>query len=229
MVYKEDYTLKKYVCSICGYVYEETKGDLENGVSPGTKWEDVPEDWLCPLCGASKSDFEEEIVQIPNVQENNISHDEEEKMRELTFGEVSALCSNLSKGCTKQYRLEEAELFNQLSDFYDSKSSAVENGNLKDLIELINSDLKSSYENANLIASDVEDRGALRALLWSEKVTKILKSILGRYDQKQDELLESTHIYVCEICGFIYIGDKLPDVCPVCKVPKEKIIEVKRG
>jgi len=52
--------MEKYVCTICGYVYEEELGDPDNGVEPGTKFEDVPEDWVCPLCGVPKSDFEKE-------------------------------------------------------------------------------------------------------------------------------------------------------------------------
>ncbi len=50
--------MKKYVCTICGYVYDEAAGDPDNGVAPGTKWEDVPEDWVCPDCGVGKSEFE---------------------------------------------------------------------------------------------------------------------------------------------------------------------------
>lgn len=50
--------MTKYECSVCGYVYDPNKGDPDNGVVPGTEWEDVPEDWVCPLCGASKDMFE---------------------------------------------------------------------------------------------------------------------------------------------------------------------------
>ena len=52
--------MKKYVCTVCGYVYDEAVGDPDNGVAAGTKWEDVPEDWVCPLCGVGKEQFEEE-------------------------------------------------------------------------------------------------------------------------------------------------------------------------
>jgi len=52
--------MKKYVCSVCGYVYDEAAGDPENNIAPGTTWESLPEDWVCPLCGASKSEFSEE-------------------------------------------------------------------------------------------------------------------------------------------------------------------------
>jgi rubredoxin len=52
--------MDKYVCTVCGYVYDPEQGDPDNGVNPGTKWEDVPNDWECPVCGASKNDFEKE-------------------------------------------------------------------------------------------------------------------------------------------------------------------------
>lgn len=49
----------QYVCKVCGYVYDEETGDPENGIAPGTKWEDVPEDYVCPLCFVGKDQFEE--------------------------------------------------------------------------------------------------------------------------------------------------------------------------
>jgi rubredoxin len=61
-IYKtmEEIRMKKYVCQICGYVYDEAKGDPDNGIAPGTKFEDIPEDWVCPDCGVGKDQFEEE-------------------------------------------------------------------------------------------------------------------------------------------------------------------------
>jgi len=52
--------MKKYVCGICGYVYDEAQGNPEMGIAPGTKFEDLPADWTCPLCGAPKSEFTEQ-------------------------------------------------------------------------------------------------------------------------------------------------------------------------
>ncbi len=49
--------MKKYVCQICGYVYDEAVGDPGNGVAAGTTWENVPEDWVCPDCGVGKDQF----------------------------------------------------------------------------------------------------------------------------------------------------------------------------
>ena len=50
----------KYVCDICGYVDDEDLGDADNGIAPGTKWEDLPEDFVCPLCGVGKDSFSQE-------------------------------------------------------------------------------------------------------------------------------------------------------------------------
>jgi rubredoxin len=52
--------MEKWICTICGYVYNPAEGDPDNGIDPGTPWEDVPNDWVCPVCGASKDDFEKE-------------------------------------------------------------------------------------------------------------------------------------------------------------------------
>ena len=56
---KERYALK-YVCTVCGFIYDEAAGDPDNGVAPGTAWADVPEDYVCPLCGVGKDMFEAE-------------------------------------------------------------------------------------------------------------------------------------------------------------------------
>ena len=49
---------KKYICVICGYIYDEEQGWPEDSIEPGTRWADVPESWACPDCGAMKDDFE---------------------------------------------------------------------------------------------------------------------------------------------------------------------------
>jgi len=52
--------MKKYVCSVCGYVYDPALGDPDGGISPGTAFEDLPDDWVCPVCGAEKKEFDPE-------------------------------------------------------------------------------------------------------------------------------------------------------------------------
>lgn len=50
--------MKKFVCIVCDYVYDPKLGDPDGGIAPGTSFEDIPEDWLCPVCGVGKEDFE---------------------------------------------------------------------------------------------------------------------------------------------------------------------------
>ena len=57
---KEEEIMTKYVCTVCGYVYDPAKGDPENGIPPGTTFESLPDDWVCPVCGAGKEAFEQE-------------------------------------------------------------------------------------------------------------------------------------------------------------------------
>ena len=52
--------MKKYVCNVCGWVYDEAVGDPDNGIAAGTAFEDLPDDFVCPLCGVGKDDFSEE-------------------------------------------------------------------------------------------------------------------------------------------------------------------------
>jgi len=50
--------MDKYKCSVCGYIYDPEEGDPDNGVAPGTPFDEVHDDWVCPLCGAGKDEFE---------------------------------------------------------------------------------------------------------------------------------------------------------------------------
>lgn len=49
--------MKTYVCDVCGYIYDESAGDPDSGIAPGTKFEDIPDTWECPLCGVTKDNF----------------------------------------------------------------------------------------------------------------------------------------------------------------------------
>lgn len=52
--------MKKYTCTVCGYTYDPAVGDPDNGIQPGTSFESLPDDWVCPVCGAAKDAFEAE-------------------------------------------------------------------------------------------------------------------------------------------------------------------------
>jgi rubredoxin len=55
---KEFKMSQKYICTVCEYIYDPVLGDPDSGIAPGTAFEDIPDDWECPDCGASKEDFE---------------------------------------------------------------------------------------------------------------------------------------------------------------------------
>lgn len=217
----------RYECSVCGFIYDEAKGAPEIGLAPGTLWEDLPQDWLCPLCATRKSDFKrlgEPVAAVEKKSLPTVEHHDD--LRELTRLEMSALCTNLARGCEKQYKPAEAAMFTELAGYFKGTSAPATAPNFDKLSQLVEQDLTEIFPVAHATASDVKDRGALRALVWSEKVTRILSSILSRYQTEGDAMLENTGVYVCTICGFVYIGNTLPEVCPVCKVPNWKFEKI---
>ena len=219
----------KYRCLTCDYIYDEVK--------EGIPFTDLPDDWTCPLCGATKDMFElieEEKVETKDFESNaesntesNVGEDAEE-LREMTNGEISALCSSLGRGCEKQYLEKEAEDFYKLANYFEKKSNNNEKNSFNDLITKINEDLEKNFVSAKSIATDNKDRGALRVITWGEKVTMILKSLLNQYE-KNKNFTENVKVYVCDICGYIYVGNEKPEICPICKVPSFKLLEVERG
>lgn len=50
--------MESYICIVCGYIYDPAVGDVDNGIAPGISFEDIPDDWVCPLCGVGKDEFE---------------------------------------------------------------------------------------------------------------------------------------------------------------------------
>lgn len=219
--------MSKFICTICGYVYDEAKGIPEAGIPAGTAWENIPQDFVCPLCGATKENFK---VDGANKTETKIVKPiaDGEDLAKLSPLEMSILCSNLARGCEKQYMTEEQVHFMELANYFKSATTTAEYPNISKLLELVNRDLEEFLPYANQTAISNKDRGAMRALVWNEKVTRILNSLLERYNKEGDKMLENTGVYVCTICGFIHIGDKLPEICPVCKVPNFKFEKIER-
>lgn len=223
--------MSKYTCAICGYTYDEATGAPDTGIAPGTKWADVPENWRCPVCGAPKLVFEAQQLETPAAPQSPpapVAEIAVDALRELSTGELSALCSNLARGCEKQYLAEESALFTQLADYFKARTPIEPECDVAALLALVQKDLESGFPLANAAAGRKPDRGALRALVWGEKVTRILNALLARYINEGDGFLTATNVYVCEICGFVYVGETPPELCPVCKVPSWKIAKVER-
>ena len=214
--------MKKYRCTICGYIYDEEREKV--------KFSELPDDWKCPLCGAPKSMFEEIKEEIKTqstkiVTTENLEADIDGDLRELSNEEIAFICSNLSKACEKEYMEEEKNLFIDLYNHYEELIEE-EPGSFVDIAKLIEKDKELFSESLNF-ATKCNDSGSKRVLTWASKTTNIIKTILDNYKEQGLDYLKNTKIWVCDICGFIYIGDNSPLVCPICKVPNMKIMEVK--
>lgn len=208
--------MKQYICSVCGYVYDEAKDG---------PWESLPADWKCPWCGAGKEAFKvKDVVSSTLTTPTDKPHVEQE----LSPMEMSIICSNLARGCEKQYLPELAEAFLHLAEFFRGQAKMPENPSTDALLKLIDQDLSVGYPYGNAVGTQEKDRGALRCQVWSEKVTRMLQSLLTRYQTEGEKMLENTGVYVCTVCGFVYVGDQPPERCPVCKVPAWKFDKVER-
>ena len=109
--------MKQYICTVCGYIHE-TEGEL-------------PDDFKCPICGAGKDAFvlKEETAKAEEILEK--PHTE----KELSPMEMSIICSNLARGCEKQYMPEESESFRKLAEFFHQKAEPVSNAGTEALLE----------------------------------------------------------------------------------------------
>ncbi len=96
--------MKQYVCSICGYIYDEAAGG---------KWEDLPVDWKCPRENTEQA-------------KPAVALDKPHVEKELSAMEMSIICSNLARGCEKQYLPQQAEDFRKLAEFFRSKAEPVQ-------------------------------------------------------------------------------------------------------
>ena len=209
----------RYVCSICGYVYDEAK--------QGKPFAALPETWTCPLCGAAKSAFAPEAAAksaapAPPAAPPAPAHGD---MQKLSPGALSILCSNLARGCEKQYKEEEAALFREIADWFAAAAPAAQETGVDALASRIGEDL-AAYPALNAAAVQAGDRGTQRICVWGEKVTAILKTLVERYRREGEAMLRDTDIWVCSVCGFAYVGKEPPRLCPVCKVPAWKFEKI---
>ena len=206
----------KYICQICGYVYDDAKEKVP--------FAELPDDWKCPLCGAAKLDFKPEV----NGDEKKVVtaiEPMEADLEKLSAGQLAALCSNLARGCEKQYKQEEADLFKQLADYFTAAVPAVNDASVEKLAKELQTDA-DNYAAVRATADANADRGAARVCVWGEKVTRMLSSLVNRYLNEGEAMLKDTNIWVCTTCGFVYIGDTPPELCPVCKVPDWKFEKI---
>lgn len=240
----------RYVCSICGYVFDE---EVE-----GTPFSELPDTWTCPLCGAAKSAFEPEgaagdagagaaptgagtaataaspadapsgpATAAAAPAGTPLDHD----LTELPAGVLAAICSNLARGCEKQYLAEESALFGELASYFTARAATepadASTPALDQIADHLQRDLDTGYPALRSAAESAADRGTLRICTWGEKVTRTLASLAERYRREGPAMLDGARIWVCSVCGFTFVGERPPALCPVCKVPDWKFDEIR--
>ena len=206
----------KYVCPVCGYVYDEEK--------EGTPFADLPESWVCPLCRAPKSSFRPEKGAEPpaGAPAADFAMGEAEK---LSWGQMAALCTDLGRACEKQGKTEQAAKLSMLAERFTALVPP-EPGASPERLEALLGEEIAAYPAVRGAVDARGDRGAARALVWGEKADRMLAILLERYRDQGESMLEGTGVWLCTACGFVYVGDAPPEQCPVCRVPAWKFEKV---
>ena len=230
----------KYICQVCGYVYDEA--------SEACPFDQLPDSWQCPWCKAPKTQFKPEQAEAPAEEASDAADDagadagcglaggsgfagdaaaadDAGDLKQLSPGQLAALCTNLARGCEKQYKEEESKLFAELAAYFTAAVPPAEDASVEALAKQLQDEI-SLYPGTRAAADIVRDRGAARALVWGEKVTRMLSSLVSRYLEEGEAMLAGTEIWICTACGFVYIGETPPELCPVCKVPSWKFEKI---
>ena len=208
----------KYICQVCGYVYDEA--------AEACPFDQLPDSWQCPWCKAPKTQFKPEQAEASaEAGPADAGADDAGDLKQLSPGQLAALCTNLARGCEKQYKEEESKLFAELAAYFTAAVPPAEDASVEALAKQLQDEI-SIYPGTRAAADIVRDRGAARALVWGEKVSRMLSSLVGRYLEEGEAMLEGTEIWICTACGFVYIGDTPPELCPVCKVPSWKFEKI---
>ena len=230
----------KYICQVCGYVYDEA--------AEACPFDQLPDSWQCPWCKAPKTQFKPEQAEAPAEEASGAADDagadagsglaggsgfagdaagadDAGDLKQLSPGQLAALCTNLARGCEKQYKEEESKLFAELAAYFTAAVPPAEDASVEALAKQLQDEI-SLYPGTRAAADIVRDRGAARALVWGEKVTRMLSSLVSRYLEEGEAMLADTEIWICTACGFIYIGETPPELCPVCKVPSWKFEKI---
>ncbi len=208
----------KYICSVCGYVYDEAKEPVP--------FRDLPDTWVCPLCRAGKAMFRPDAAQSPPEKAAPAPLELDGDMHALSPGALAALFSNLARGCEKQYKAREQALFTELAEYFTAVTPGERGADLTKLSSQIDRDLAETYPAVLDAAQSAGDRGTQRICVWGEKVTRMTASLLSQYAQLGEAFLAEKDVWICTVCGFLYVGEAPPALCPVCKVPDWKFKKI---
>ena len=161
--------------------------------------------------------------------------DQVQREDERPLGALSLAFSSLAESAVRQQRPNMARLLSALARSFQIQAlnamqqdspAAGQEQELAGVQAQIKAQL-ASYAPAAAQATALGERGALRALVWGQKVTMIQNSLLTRLGKQGAAILQDgQRVHVCEACGFVILKEGAPDVCPICKAPRERFISL---
>ena len=205
----------RYVCPICGYIYDEA---IE-----GTPFDSLPDSWSCPLCGAPKLMFGPEEAPQPAQDVQPAPALEEDDLQLLPCRGLVRPVLQPGPGAARnntKTRRPPCSARSQIT--LRRRRPPCPTRTRRCWPVCSRRTWNRVTRRSHAAARDHADRGTQRVCVWGEKVTQMLYALLGRYQREGEAFLEGTQVWVCSVCGFIYIGDAPPELCPVCKVPAWK-------
>jgi rubrerythrin len=157
--------------------------------------------------------------------------DQVQKQNERPFGTLSLAFSSMAQSAARQQRPNTARLLSALAQSFQiqalnaSRQAAPDQDGAQKLAD-VQAQIKAqlgSYAPAIEQTTELGERGALRALVWGQKVTMIQNSLLTRLGKQGAALFKGKQgVHVCEACGFVVLKEGAPDVCPICKAPRSR-------
>ena len=155
---------------------------------------------------------------------------------ERPLGVLSLAFGSLGEAAGRQQRPNQAKLLSALSLSFQiqamnedkQESQATDRDEWLGAVQAQTQEqLTQAYKPGMETATDLGERGVLRALLWGQKVSMIQNALLGRFLRQGEKLLEGDQqMYVCEACGFAILKEGAPDICPICKAPSHRFTTV---
>lgn len=148
---------------------------------------------------------------------------------ERPYGALSLAFSSLAQSAVRQQRPNVAKLLSALAQSFQIQAQNARpegTASLAGAQAQIKTQLVS-YDPAIEQATELDERGVLRALLWGKKVTMIQNSLLTRLSKQGAALFQGEQgVHVCEACGFVILKEGAPDICPICKAPRERFVSL---
>ncbi len=209
--------MKKYRCVVCGYIYDPEVGDPDSGIAPGTPFEEIPDDWTCPVCGVTKEDFEPLDEEEPKLEVRKTEVQKERETKDLDYNEIVERVYSVG---VEHY---DRRLFDELIPLPDGTSYnayLIEGSEKTALIDTVDPDVMDRFfdnldrlgvDNIDYIISNHAEQdhsGAIPFLLDEFEDAKIVTNAKAKQMLQDLLLLEDDRFIVIKDGDELSLGDK---------------------